>query len=528
VIVAVLATTIPSGLTAGAAGTPTPAATVKVAAGPAVTSPSPAVPSVSAYWVVARDGGIFSFGGAPFYGSSGNIRLNQPVVGMAATSPTDFGGYREVASDGGIFDYGDAVFFGSTGGTRLNQPIVGMAATPSGNGYWLVAADGGIFAYGDAGFHGSTGDIHLNQPIVGMASTPSGNGYWLVAADGGIFAYGDAAFYGSTGDIHLNQPIVGMAATHDGGGYWFTGADGGVFAYGDAGFYGSLGGVPQPHPVVSLTVDRSGQGYWFTNSNGAVSAFGDATYWGSAPQVLNQPVVGMAQATGDGRFTGSSYPSGSFGYDISKYQCPSLGGVLPPAPHTIGIVQVEASGFPVNPCLAQQAAWAGGGLNLYVYLNYGNAAGSGDPACNTVSDPTTCNSGFNAAIQAFTDAQTAGVNTQVAWWLDVENPSAWSGSTLSNAALVQGAIDGLRFEGINSVGIYASPGNWPQIVGNYQPAVPYWAADWGIDPAISCSNIRSIWPGLPTGPVQIVQYSSPSVSLPLGGMDLAYDDNYAC
>jgi hypothetical protein len=32
-----------------------------------------------------------------------------------------------VASDGGIFTFGDAGFFGSTGNVRLNQPIVGMA-----------------------------------------------------------------------------------------------------------------------------------------------------------------------------------------------------------------------------------------------------------------------------------------------------------------------------------------------------------------------------------------------------------------
>ncbi|MCZ7527377.1 MAG: S8 family serine peptidase [Acidimicrobiia bacterium] len=85
----------------------------------------------------------------------------------------------------GIFAFGDAGFFGSTGAIRLNQPIVGMAATPSGSGYWLVASDGGIFAFGDAGFFGSTGAIRLNQPIVGMAATPSGSGYWLVASDGG-------------------------------------------------------------------------------------------------------------------------------------------------------------------------------------------------------------------------------------------------------------------------------------------------------------------------------------------------------
>jgi len=75
-----------------------------------------------------------------------------------------------VASDGGMFAFGDARFFGSTGDNRLNQPLVGMRPTPTGRGYWLVARDGGIFSFGDAGFMGSTGEIRLNQPIVGMGS----------------------------------------------------------------------------------------------------------------------------------------------------------------------------------------------------------------------------------------------------------------------------------------------------------------------------------------------------------------------
>ena len=41
----------------------------------------------------------------------------------------------------------DAHFYGSSGAIALNKPIVGMAPTPTGNGYWLVASDGGIFAY---------------------------------------------------------------------------------------------------------------------------------------------------------------------------------------------------------------------------------------------------------------------------------------------------------------------------------------------------------------------------------------------
>jgi hypothetical protein len=42
-------------------------------------------PSGTGYWLLGRDGGIFSFGNAYFYGSTGNLVLRQPIVGMAAT-----------------------------------------------------------------------------------------------------------------------------------------------------------------------------------------------------------------------------------------------------------------------------------------------------------------------------------------------------------------------------------------------------------------------------------------------------------
>jgi hypothetical protein len=207
------------------------------------------------FWLVASDGGIFSYDLAQFFGSPGSIRLNKPIVGMAATPPKSQG-YWEVAADGGIFNYGSAKFFGSTGNLKLNKPIVGMAATPTGAGYWLVASDGGIFSYGDAQFYGSTGSIRLNQPIVGMASTPDGRGYWLVAADGGVFAFGDASFYGSAGSLNLNQPIVGMTAMPTGHGYWLTAADGGIFNYGDAPFF-SGAFAKQSSPVVGMANDGS-------------------------------------------------------------------------------------------------------------------------------------------------------------------------------------------------------------------------------------------------------------------------------
>jgi hypothetical protein len=100
-----------------------------------------------------------------------------------------------VGADGGVFAFGDAAFYGSTGSLRLNAPMVGIASTSDGQGYWLVAADGGIFAFGDAPFYGSAGSLHLNQPVVSMSAGPN-NGYWLVAADGGVFSYNEP-FYGS-------------------------------------------------------------------------------------------------------------------------------------------------------------------------------------------------------------------------------------------------------------------------------------------------------------------------------------------
>ena len=62
-----------------------------------------------------------------FEGSAGATPLNKPIVGIDR-QPRQ--GYWLVASDGGIFSYGDAAFEGSAGGMHLNEPIVGIAAHP--------------------------------------------------------------------------------------------------------------------------------------------------------------------------------------------------------------------------------------------------------------------------------------------------------------------------------------------------------------------------------------------------------------
>ena len=99
-------------------------------------------------------------------------RLSATLASAQQVASTTSGhGYWLVASDGGVFTFGNAGFFGSLAGQHLNAPIVGLLPTPDDQGYWLVASDGGVFSFGDAAFFGSEGDHHLNGPVVGIAST---------------------------------------------------------------------------------------------------------------------------------------------------------------------------------------------------------------------------------------------------------------------------------------------------------------------------------------------------------------------
>jgi hypothetical protein len=256
---------------------------------------NPSIDAAPGYWSTTTDGAVYSFGGAPYFGSMGGQALAKPIIGLTPTPSA--GGYWQLSGDGGIFSFGNARFLGSTGAMRLNQPVVGMASTPSGNGYWLVAADGGIFSFGDAKFLGSTGGIALNRPIVGMAPTKTGRGYWLVASDGGVFAFGDAAFLGSTGG-NTFSPIVDLTPTPSGGGYWMTTAAGSVLPFGDATWVGEVDkvGFCDVPAAVGMTPTKTGRGYWVQTRDGNVFAFGDAVDHGSPKRLGfgNRPAVAVA------------------------------------------------------------------------------------------------------------------------------------------------------------------------------------------------------------------------------------------
>ena len=141
---------------------------------------------------------------------------------VAVIPPTSAPGYYLVASDGGVFSFGDAKFYGSMGGKHLNAPIVGMASTGNGKGYWLVASDGGVFSFGDAKFYGT---MVPTTPAAGIAADFSTGGYWFGTAVGGVWNF-NAPFFGSMGgnplNAPINKPIVGMVTDPATSGYWLV------------------------------------------------------------------------------------------------------------------------------------------------------------------------------------------------------------------------------------------------------------------------------------------------------------------
>ena len=262
----------------------------------------PPPPPAHGYWLVGSDGGIFSFGSAQFYGSTGNLHLQRPVVGIVPTA--DRGGYWLDASDGGVFSYGDTQFYGSIPGlglhpagsglpNSLNASIVGMVSSHDQRGYFMVASDGGVFAFGDAHFAGSCPGIGgCSGAAVAVMPDASGNGYWLITATGSIYAFGDAPYLGAPGA--QSSPITSAVATPSGHGYWILDGDGQVFAYGNAAQMGNVaaGATGGHNPASTIFTTSDGGGYWVSDALGKVFAFGDAPNDGDMSGTpLNGPII---------------------------------------------------------------------------------------------------------------------------------------------------------------------------------------------------------------------------------------------
>jgi hypothetical protein len=246
-----------------------------------------ATPTGRGYWLVARDGGVFTYGDAAFKGSLGGKGIGN-IVGMAADTAGD--GYWLVGADGGVFSFGSAPFGGSLPGMGISVGnIVGIAANPSGSGYWLAGKDGKVYALGGAPAATSAPGV---GNVVGIAANPAGTGYWLAGADGGIFALNGAPFDGSLPGMGVSvTDVVGIAANPEGHGYWLVGADGGVFTFGSSNYFASAATGYSSSPVVAMTASAGAYGYWMIAADGEVFVAPNAP-----PESTAEPPIGTSEA----------------------------------------------------------------------------------------------------------------------------------------------------------------------------------------------------------------------------------------
>jgi len=92
--------------------------------------------------------------------------LNRPVVAVAATRSGL--GYWLVAADGGVFSFGDARYAGSLPGIGVHDQAVAIAARP-GIGYAVATTAGHVFGFGAPGATAGPADMGARSPTVAMA-----------------------------------------------------------------------------------------------------------------------------------------------------------------------------------------------------------------------------------------------------------------------------------------------------------------------------------------------------------------------
>ena len=168
-------------------------------------------PTGLGYWLLASDGGIFTFG-VPFFGSAGARPPNAAVISMASTATG--GGYMMVTARGEVIAFGDAKSQGDTKALQLAAPVISLALGASGRGYWLYAQDGGVFSFG-VPFHGSVPGLGLCSvpKTVALRATDTGGGYWIVTDRGKVYPFGDAKSYGDSPPLS-GATIIDMAIRH--------------------------------------------------------------------------------------------------------------------------------------------------------------------------------------------------------------------------------------------------------------------------------------------------------------------------
>jgi hypothetical protein len=139
-----------------------------------------ATPSGQGYWVAAADAQVFAFGDAVLQAVTGT---SPPAVGAGSAPPKpgaptvaiaaspDGRGYWLLGRDGGVFSFG-APFHGSVADRQPYERAVSLESTPSGAGYYVAGGDGAVFAFGDGDRRRERGPG--GSSVVDVAFRPTG------------------------------------------------------------------------------------------------------------------------------------------------------------------------------------------------------------------------------------------------------------------------------------------------------------------------------------------------------------------
>jgi hypothetical protein len=150
-------------------------------------------PTGRGYWLAARDSGVFSFGDAAFHGnliSQLIVRDNLPPGTLTGENILDYldgeivdiastgDGYYLLGKDGGVFTFGRLPFHGSMSG-QLGTDAVDLR-TVAGGGYVIVGANGAAWTCAGGACPQTTAPTAPPVPDPGPpvpAPTPPAGGY---------------------------------------------------------------------------------------------------------------------------------------------------------------------------------------------------------------------------------------------------------------------------------------------------------------------------------------------------------------
>lgn len=179
------------------------------------------VPQGNGYWLVTKDGAVYAYGGATYYGGADGMTLVAPIVGIVATP--DGKGYWLIGADGGVFSYGDAQFYGNpyTAGVQPNSAVVGAAGVPGATST-QVGPTGPTGAIGPVGLLGPMGPTGATGPV----GAPGPTGATGAAGIGATGAMGDTGATGATGATGVTGATGATGATGDTGDTGATGPAG--------------------------------------------------------------------------------------------------------------------------------------------------------------------------------------------------------------------------------------------------------------------------------------------------------------